>query len=1517
MADVVEHDGLISTGESNRSVLKMVETYRRKLNVGSETHAAPASGGAKSGALLPSPRDRGSASNTVGSKTPRSGRKPSRAGWAGSAGASPAVRFEVYLREVLSRLPAAPHALRAAECFHILDEIIPYMGSFAPLIQLLREELLRCVFSGEITTMAEGGNGGVEMQGYGPKQNRGEMSEETAASVMTSKRCPDVPYGSLRFSAVQDEGPINSVVCGPPEDEQDWKDLRAYHKNVYGALVQSASHEAEKIRKRVKSSIFGRAKKAAVLHEEKKEATIKGLTAPFTSSNTETRAVDEWVDGVDSDDELVEKVEVNRRQRLKKQLEESTFFSVGRRLTLVPYFSFIQHTQFEAESTVTVLAQQRDVLLKKLGESEKHIAALVDNTHTLRMSLAEATGNVNALQDEVMRLQETIQSLELHRSEAEFASAQEVRVLQSELHVASVRTRKLHTERDVIKEYRDAYDELAAVTDRIIDDRGEDAGSMTLVGTLMKAFREARETELQLRVIRTRALAEYERSINMFNIGSFRNKDAPTIGDGRSAVSGAASGKSTGLLPCPASEDCTNRRALLQTKQGLRDVFLSDFELLEEELHGVLKTQVDLAAQLNKLTSLDQSLSGYRDKKSGPHFNASGGHLLVSCDGGKTYSSIPGQFECDVCDSVVAICPHLKQDVCVVVPKNISHIKVVHPQLRAVRSFERSRFRPETEGAFAAVLPFCSATAEDLSLLEMLVDREKSLTIDVAVEVIRQWPRDVFDILPMEPEGVDHSVDNNIVRSKSSLASPSHTVAVLEGDGHTAATSGSASATDEDTTPRDSAGLADTSGSGDSHESSPVLGAEKRKRSQSVSCVQAARIPTPEQDEETAYGKLGSTALPMGKRLINAGLVNTHGVPQPWAVKHALREIAHRDGNIERAACLDMSSYAFRNMDVSRVRHAARLLKQFVGTALVAGSRVPRTPLWMAHRSYFDRAPMYVGKRTDEDSLSLVRTIVDQKTLVDRRLFKRARTVRRMQMASRGWTASQSDISTLSAPVIEFELNRSRYLGEFIFAYLRDVYVLEDAVHSVAFDIFCSLERLEYSDRWCRLICLVLRCALPDCLLAYALSLRDIVCDDSLRLTDSRSVTTLFQIVYPFLDESDLELLTLEFVSFARDARDADVVMDFLLRELLTGRDPRVVGMYQELLSRSNALDQARLVAASGKGVVGGNGGNGSARSLSAETGGVLNLELVEKKKHAPYEWREFSLGFDDFLVIAAEMAPHVDADLLMYGIRSWERHCDCMRAEQVESVKQINAEVCDVLRPSTGATTASRATNSRPSSRLQEGSTRPPSVHGRPPSVNQDMSGRQTACSHESTAEVSIDMLEDGLHPLRRLDAYIVEVCGSAGLATVAHDVIVAKLCGDRPVEVVSGVPTLELIKVESELGQECMSAPVYPSLGPVWRESEMEEPGIDIHDIGGDGGDNLGVNSGERFSIGVLACVLAFADITVNFGAIASTGGTEVDNAAEIGGIVLGEAPVGHDEDGGEHDDDVELIVPKSQHQ
>ncbi|RKO91820.1 hypothetical protein BDK51DRAFT_45282 [Blyttiomyces helicus] len=60
--------------------------------------------------------------------------------------------YEVQLKELFEKYPQAPCRERASRCFGILDEILPFIGTLAPIVRTIRDELYQCVYSKDLTS---------------------------------------------------------------------------------------------------------------------------------------------------------------------------------------------------------------------------------------------------------------------------------------------------------------------------------------------------------------------------------------------------------------------------------------------------------------------------------------------------------------------------------------------------------------------------------------------------------------------------------------------------------------------------------------------------------------------------------------------------------------------------------------------------------------------------------------------------------------------------------------------------------------------------------------------------------------------------------------------------------------------------------------------------------------------------------------------------------------------------------------------------------------------------------------------------------------------------------------------------------------------------------------------------------------------------------------------------------------------------------------------------------------------
>ncbi|KAJ3283332.1 hypothetical protein HDU79_009170 [Rhizoclosmatium sp. JEL0117] len=65
---------------------------------------------------------------------------------------SQVIMYEVHLKEVFDKHPKSPHKARLRTVFNLLEEIIPTLGPFAPILTILKDELFRSVYSKNLTS---------------------------------------------------------------------------------------------------------------------------------------------------------------------------------------------------------------------------------------------------------------------------------------------------------------------------------------------------------------------------------------------------------------------------------------------------------------------------------------------------------------------------------------------------------------------------------------------------------------------------------------------------------------------------------------------------------------------------------------------------------------------------------------------------------------------------------------------------------------------------------------------------------------------------------------------------------------------------------------------------------------------------------------------------------------------------------------------------------------------------------------------------------------------------------------------------------------------------------------------------------------------------------------------------------------------------------------------------------------------------------------------------------------------
>jgi hypothetical protein len=62
--------------------------------------------------------------------------------------------YELELKEIYERYKVSPSKERAAESFRILGELIPLLGPFSGLVEIIKDELFRSVYSQDLTSKA-------------------------------------------------------------------------------------------------------------------------------------------------------------------------------------------------------------------------------------------------------------------------------------------------------------------------------------------------------------------------------------------------------------------------------------------------------------------------------------------------------------------------------------------------------------------------------------------------------------------------------------------------------------------------------------------------------------------------------------------------------------------------------------------------------------------------------------------------------------------------------------------------------------------------------------------------------------------------------------------------------------------------------------------------------------------------------------------------------------------------------------------------------------------------------------------------------------------------------------------------------------------------------------------------------------------------------------------------------------------------------------------------------------------
>lgn len=63
-----------------------------------------------------------------------------------------ALVFDIQLKETFEAYPNSPSKDRLASCFQIFEDLIPHTGALSPVLQNLKEELFRSVYSKGLTS---------------------------------------------------------------------------------------------------------------------------------------------------------------------------------------------------------------------------------------------------------------------------------------------------------------------------------------------------------------------------------------------------------------------------------------------------------------------------------------------------------------------------------------------------------------------------------------------------------------------------------------------------------------------------------------------------------------------------------------------------------------------------------------------------------------------------------------------------------------------------------------------------------------------------------------------------------------------------------------------------------------------------------------------------------------------------------------------------------------------------------------------------------------------------------------------------------------------------------------------------------------------------------------------------------------------------------------------------------------------------------------------------------------------
>eukprot|EP00794_Sanderia_malayensis_P005469 gene5469-6153_t len=133
-----------------------------------------------------------------------------------------------------------------------------------------------------------------------------------------------------------------------------------------------------------------------------------------------------------------------------------------------------------------------------------------------------------------------------------------------------------------------------------------------------------------------------------------------------------------------------------------------------------------------------------------------------------------------------------------------------------------------------------------------------------------------------------------------------------------------------------------------------------------------------------------------------------------------------------------------------------------------------------------------------------------------------------------------------------------------LYSFLFDRYLVEDVVHLSAHDIFTAIEKFAVNNKQVHLFAACLDGSIDSATFRYVLLMNEII--QNFLWTEMSDFSSFITVVYPFLQEEDMEQLRMGYTAFSENKISAELVHDYLLYIILTEKEPRFIETEVKLL---------------------------------------------------------------------------------------------------------------------------------------------------------------------------------------------------------------------------------------------------------------------------------------------------------------------------------------------------------------